>query len=132
MRKYKKFSEVFYLLILSLLIPFYLALYGASGHEFRPEPEDVMWARVIVVAIIAMIAYFIARRFQGIWAAVIKIFFGLTLICIFYGGLQVLLFILSFEFESALVLLLALAMSIVFMYSVINIGYWLIRGKKVE
>jgi hypothetical protein len=118
--KYKKFSEVFYLVILSLTIPFYLVLYGASGHEFRPEPEDVMWMRIIVAAIISMTAYLIGRRFRGIWTILIKIIFGLTLIATFYGGLKVLWFILDFDFGSDisfLVVLLWYIIPIVFLYS---------------
>lgn len=135
MKKYKKFSEVFYLFILALIIPFYLVLYGASGHEFRPEPEDVMWMRVIVVAIISMIAYLIGRHFQGIITTVIKTIFGMTLVCIIYGGLKVLWYILNFEFGSDIgipIVVLSHGIPIVFLYSSFNIGYWLIRHKTID
>lgn len=135
MKKYKKFSEVFYLFILALIIPFYLVLYGASGHEFRPEPEDVMWMRVIVVAIISMTAYLIGRHFQGIITTVIKTIFGMTLVCIIYGGLKVLWYILNFEFGSDIgipIVVLSHGIPIVFLYSSFNIGYWLIRHKTID
>lgn len=129
-KKYRRFSEVFYLVILLLTIPIYLALYAASGHEFRPEPEDVMWMRVIIVAIISMAAYLPGRRFQGIGPLLIKIVFGLTLICVLYGGLKVFWYILNFEFGTdigILIVVLSYAIPIVFLYSVLNVGYWLIK-----
>jgi hypothetical protein len=134
-KKYKKFSEVFYLVILSLTIPFYLVLYAASGHEFRPEPEDVMWMRVIVVAIISMTVYLIGRRFQGIGTTIIKIIFGVTLICTIYGGLNVLWYILNFKFGSDIgipIVILWYTIPVVFLYSSFNLGYWLIKGQWTE
>src|SRR5687767_9722992 len=115
LKRYKKFSEVFYLVVLSLTIPFYFALYGASGHEYRPEAGDVVWMKVVIVAIISMVFYLIGRRFQGIAPTLIKIVFGLTLICTFYGGLKVLWYILNFDFgndSEILVLFLSYAIPI--------------------
>jgi hypothetical protein len=130
-KKYKRFSEIFYLVILSLTIPFYLALYGASGHEFRPETEDVIWMRIIVAAIVSMTAYLIGRRFRGIGTILIKILFGGTLIATCYGGLNVIWFILNFDFGTDvgfLIVLLSYVVPIVFVYSTINIGYWLVKS----
>lgn len=131
MKKYKRFSEIFYLIILLLTIPFYLLLYGASGHEFRPEPEDVMWMTFIVAAIISMIAYLTGRRFSGVAATLIKIIFGLTLVCMLYGGLKVLGYMLNFKFGSDIGVLIQLAfyiIPVVFVGSIFNVGYWLIKG----
>lgn len=135
MERYRRFSEVFYLVILSLTIPFYLILYGASGHEFRPEPEDVMWMQVIIAGIISMIAYLIARRFKGIGSVLIKIIFGLTLICILYGGLKVLWHMINFRFGDDIFFLIQILfyiVPIVFVYSILNMGFWLIKGRRIE
>ena len=48
--KYSIFSRWFYLIVLGLTIPYYLLLYGASGHKFNPPPEDIIWMTVVVIA----------------------------------------------------------------------------------
>ena len=94
-----------------------------------------MWMRVIIVAIISMTAYLIARRFQGIGPLLIKIVFGLTLVCILYGGLKVFRYMLNFKFGTdigILIVVFSYAIPIVFLYSALNVGYWLIKGQRKE
>ena len=132
-RKYQKFSEIFYLIILTLTIPFYVVLHGASGHAFRLEPEVANWMILIVATIVLMITYLVARRFVGLGEKIIRFLFGLISLVTLYGGLKVSWFILSFDYGNdigPLTRIILYAIPVVFIYSNLNIILGLFRPKK--
>ncbi len=59
--RYSKFSKWFYLIILGLTIPYYLLLYGASGHQFNPPTEDIISMIVVVTAFGTLTAYLLIK-----------------------------------------------------------------------
>ena len=96
--KYSTFSRWFYLLMLGLTIPYYLLLYGASGHEFNPPIEDIIWMIIVIVAFGTAIIYFLTLKKMGPGFNVIKILFSITLLLTAYGGIKSLLFIVQFDY----------------------------------
>lgn len=96
--KYSTFSRWFYLIILGLTIPYYLLLYGASGHRFNPPPEDIIWMTVVVIAFGTAVIYLTIKEKVGLGFSVFRILFSITLLLTAYGGLKSFLFIVQFDY----------------------------------
>lgn len=88
----------FYVVILSLTIPYYLLLYGASGHEFNPTTEDITWVTVVFIALVTAIANLALKEKVGLLFNAIRVLFSITLLLATYGGLKAFLFIVQFDY----------------------------------
>ncbi|NBP69183.1 MAG: hypothetical protein EBR30_21160 [Cytophagia bacterium] len=96
--KYSTFSRWFYLIVLGLTIPYYLLLYGASGHKFNPPPEDIIWMTVVVIAFGTGVIYLTIKEKAGLGFNLFRILFSITLLLTAYGGLKSFLFIVQFDY----------------------------------
>lgn len=86
------------MIVLGLTIPYYLLLYGASGHKFNPPPEDIIWMTVVVIAFGTAVIYLAVKEKVGLGFNVFRILFSITLLLTAYGGLKSFLFILQFDY----------------------------------
>src|SRR5262245_31193634 len=96
--KYSTFSKWFYLLVLGLAIPYYLLLYGASGHEFNPPKEDIFSMFAVVTAFVTFVVYLLLKDRSGSGANLIRILTAFTLLLTAYGGVRFFLFIVQFDY----------------------------------
>jgi hypothetical protein len=95
--RYSTFSKGFYSVILALTIPFYLVLYGASGHRFDPPTEDIVWMIIICFAFVTMIFYLTLGKGDGLGAKGIRVFLGVTLLGTAYGALTIFMSMLQIQ-----------------------------------
>jgi heme/copper-type cytochrome/quinol oxidase subunit 4 len=96
--KYSTFSKGFYLTILGLAIPYYLLLYGASGHQFNPPTEDIISMTVIIISFVTLILYLRLKDKSGLGFNLMKILTTITLLVTAYGGLKVFIYIIKFDY----------------------------------
>jgi hypothetical protein len=85
--------------ILGLTIPFYLLLYGASGHQFDPPQEDILWIAIVTVAFVVGLSYSSLKVKDGLTFNLLRILFLITLIATAFGGLKAFLSLLKFDFD---------------------------------
>src|SRR5690606_9454381 len=90
--KYSTLSKWFYLIILGLTIPYYLLLYGASGHQFNPPSEDIISMFVIVIAFVTLILYLRLKEKSGVGFNIMRVLVTITLLLTAYGGLRIFIF----------------------------------------
>jgi hypothetical protein len=100
MAKYYKFSVGFYLIVLGLATPFYLILYGASGHEFHFNMEDWIWILTAVCTFTLTVIYLFNKDKEGFQYQILKAGLGILMLTTLYGGLQSFKYILNFKFGS--------------------------------
>jgi hypothetical protein len=100
--KFTTFSSGFYTIVLALSIPFYLLLYGASGHRFDPPAEDIVWMIIIFVSFIIMIAYLVVNKKRVWFITLIKIVLAITMVLTAYGAILFLKSMIDFKFGSDL------------------------------
>ena len=98
--RYRTFSKGCYSTILFLAIPYYLLLYGASGHRFDPPTEDIIWMIIVVISFVAMMMYLIATRKKGRFLNVTKVALAITLVLMAFGAIKFLLSMVDFKFGS--------------------------------
>lgn len=96
--KYSTLSRRFYLIILGLTIPYYLLLYGASGHEFNPPTEDIIWMTAVIISLGTAVIYLRFKVNAGLSFNVLRILFSITLLLTAYGGVKAFLFIAQFDY----------------------------------
>jgi hypothetical protein len=96
--KYSTLSKWFYLIILGLTIPYYLLLYGASGHQFNPPTEDIISMIVVIVAFVTQILYFRLKEKSGLGFNLMKALVTITLLLTAYGGLRIFMFMIQFDY----------------------------------
>lgn len=96
--KYSTFSKGFYLLILGLTIPFYLVLYGASGHQFNPPSEDIIWMICVIICFVTLIAYLRLKEKFGLGFNLVRVLVTITLLTSAYGGLRAFISIIQFDY----------------------------------
>lgn len=96
--KYLTFSKGFYLIILGLTVPFYLLLYGASGHQFNPPTEDIVWMTVVIVAFVTLSIYLTIKQKSGIGFNLMRILVTITLLISAYGGVKVFIDMIQFNY----------------------------------
>jgi hypothetical protein len=94
--KFTAFGRKFYLTALGLTIPFYLLLYGASGHKFDPPAEDIIWMTIIVAAFVLAILNSMLKEKSG---PIVNGLFSLALLATTYGGIRVFVFMVSFDYD---------------------------------
>ncbi|MGC3945571.1 MAG: hypothetical protein QM762_13810 [Chryseolinea sp.] len=132
--RYSRICKRFYMTILGLTIPFYLLLYGASGHQFDPPQEDIIWIGVVIVAFVVELSYASLKVKAGPTFNLLRVLFLITLIATAYGGLKAFLSMLEFDFDdevSFIIRGLFYGIPLVFVLStlVISIGLF---GRRVE
>ena len=96
--KYSTLSKWFYLVILGLTIPYYLLLYGASGHQSNPPTEDIISMIVVIVAFVTLIVYFRLKEKSGLAFNLMKVLMTITLLLTAYGGLRIFIFMIQFDY----------------------------------
>lgn len=96
--RYSKFSKGFYLIILGLAIPYYLLLYGASGHKLNPPTEDIISMIVVIIAFVTLIAYLKLKEKSGLGFYLLRVLVTITLLLTAYGGLRIFTFMVQFNF----------------------------------
>ena len=96
--KYSTFSKGFFLTILGLAIPYYLLLYGASGHQFNPPTEDIISMTVIIISFVTLILYLRLKDKSGLGFNLMKILTTITLLVTAYGGLKVFIYIIKLDY----------------------------------
>jgi ABC-type polysaccharide/polyol phosphate export permease len=131
-KTFRRFSERFYLTILGLTIPFCLLLYGASGHQFRLEAEARNGMIIILTAFATGILYLTTRKFKGKEMTFLKYLFGLTLLVTLFGAIGILWSMISFKWGDDIELLVQVLfylIPVVFILSIINIGYGLFKDQ---
>lgn len=96
--RYSKSSKWFYLIILGLTIPYYLLLYGASGHQFNPPAEDILAMVVVIVAFVTLLAFVSLKEKSGLGFNLIRILVTITLLVTAYGGLRIFLFMIQYDY----------------------------------
>ena len=96
--KYSTLSKWFYLVILGLTIPYYLLLYGASGHQFNPRTEDIISMIVVIVAFVTLTRYFRLKEKSGLEFNLMKVLVTITLLLTAYGGLRIFIFMVQFDY----------------------------------
>ncbi len=96
--RYSKFSKWFYLIILGLTIPYYLLLYGASGHQFNPPTEDIISMIVVVIAFGTMTTYLMIKEKTGLGFNLMRVLLTITLLLTALGGLRIFLFMIRFDY----------------------------------
>jgi heme/copper-type cytochrome/quinol oxidase subunit 4 len=96
--KSSTFSKGFYLTILGLAIPYYLLLYGASGHQFNPPTEDIISMTVIIISFVTLILYLRLKDKSGLGFNLMKVLTTITLLVTAYGGLKVFIYIIKFDY----------------------------------
>ena len=96
--RYYKLSTRIYLTILSLIIPFFLLLQGASGHGFHITSSEFIPGTIIVLTIILMIIYKAQNQLNRPKKLLLSIPLVLLLALTFFGGITSLIFVLNFEF----------------------------------
>src|SRR5688572_19239194 len=131
--KYSTLSKWVYLVILGLTIPYYLLLYGASGHQFNPPTEDIISLIVVIVAFVTLILYFRLKEKSGLGFNLMKVLVTITLLLTAYGGLRIFTFMIQFDYGddiSFFVRLLSYIIPLLFTFSTIIILVGLF--KKVE
>ena len=131
--KYSTLSKWVYLVILGLTIPYYLLLYGASGHQFNPPTEDIISLIVVIVAFVTLILYFRLKKKSGLGFNLMKVLVTITLLLTAYGGLRIFTFMIQFDYGddiSFFVRLLSYIIPLLFTFSTIIILVGLF--KKVE
>jgi len=96
--KYSTLSKWFYLIILGLTIPYYLLLYGASGHQFNPPSEDIISMFVIVIAFVTLILYLRLKEKSGVGFNIMRVLVTITLLLTAYGGLRIFIFMIQFDY----------------------------------
>jgi heme/copper-type cytochrome/quinol oxidase subunit 4 len=96
--KYSTFSKVFYLTILGLTIPYYVLLYGASGHQFNPPTEDIISMTVVIVAFLTLITFLRFKEKSGLGFKLMKVLVTITILATTYGGLRILIYMTQFDY----------------------------------
>lgn len=96
--KYSTFSKVFYLTILGLTIPYYVLLYGASGHQFNPPTEDIISMTVVIIAFLTLITFLRFKEKSGLGFKLMKVLVTITLLATTYGGLRILIYMTQFDY----------------------------------
>lgn len=87
-----RISNFIYPLTLILAIPFYLLLYGASGHRFNIPNEDIFWICVVCGAILT---FYINRRTNKLISKILTAAFATIIL---YGSVQIAWSQLNFTF----------------------------------
>ena len=131
--RYLKFSKRFYLIILGLTIPYYLLLYGASGHQFNPPTEDIISMIVVVIAFGTLTAYLMIKEKRGLGFNLMRILVTITLLLTTYGGLKIFLSMIQFDYGDDIGFItrgLSYIIPLLFMFSTVVIFLGLF--KKVE
>ena len=131
--RYSKFSKWFYLMILGLTIPFYLMLYGASGHRFNPPTEDIISIIVVVITFVTLTVYLMIKEKTGLGFNLMRVLVTITLLLTAYGGLRVFLFMIQFDYGDDIGFIirgLSYIIPLLFMFSTVVILLGLFR--KVE
>jgi hypothetical protein len=131
--KYTIFSRGFYLLILGLTIPYYLLLYGASGHEFNPTSEDMNRMTTVIVAFVTMIIYLATKQKTGLIFKFIRVMVMITLILTTFGGVKALLSNFQFNYGndiSFMIIVLSYLIPLLFIFTcIINLLGLFIKTK---
>jgi|GEM_PF-3470546 hypothetical protein len=96
--KYSTFSKVFYLTILGLTIPYYVLLYGASGHQFNPPTEDIISMTIVIIAFLTLITFLRFKEKSGLGFKLMKVLVTITLLATTYGGLRILIYMTQFDY----------------------------------
>jgi len=128
--KYSTISKGFYLIILGLSIPYYLLLYGASGHQFNPPTKDIVWLAVIIIAFVALFVYLRVKAKSGFGFYILKALVILTLLLTAYGGLLTFLSAIKFDYGDDISLFirgLSFIIPLLFMFSSVIILLGLFR-----
>jgi len=131
--KYTTFSKGFYLTILGLTIPYYLLLYGASGHQFDPPTEDIISMTVVIISFVTLIAYLRFKDKSGLGFNLMKALVTITLLATAYGGLRTFIYMIQFDYGDDIGFFirgLSYIIPLLFMFSTIVILLGLF--KKVE
>lgn len=92
LKKLIRISNFIYPLTLILAIPFYLVLYGASGHRFNIPNEDIFWICVVCSAILT---FYINRRTNKLISKILTAAFATIIL---YGSVQITWSQLNFTF----------------------------------
>ena len=100
LKKYYKLSLNYYRIILALTIPFYIVLYGASGHKFRFNKQDFTWMVVIIGSIIVTSIYSSLKSRKGNISLIIKSITLIFLLITFFGGCYTVWSEINFEYGS--------------------------------
>lgn len=130
--KYSTFSKGFYLTILGLTIPYYLLLYGASGHQFNPPTEDIISMIVVITAFVTLITYLRLKEKSGLGFNLMKVLVTITLLLTAYGGLRIFLFMIQFDYGDDMVIVRGLSYVIPLLFTFSTIIILLGLFKKVE
>jgi hypothetical protein len=101
-----KLCRYYYHSILTILIPFYLLLYGATSHKFKPPVGDIVSLVIIVISLIISIRF---NKIRSVYLTTLS----LTLFSAFYVVYQ----ILAFEFSSMIAQAIFLTLIATFIYS---------------
>lgn len=131
MKKFYNFSIAIYLITLILTIPFYLLLYGASGHQFRFDIVDILVGLLIISSIVLTFKYLTIKPKYGFKYKIISILLLITLLITLYGGLTALISMIGFDFGSdvnVFVILLSYVLPITFITSIIIITHEIINN----
>ncbi|HWA34546.1 MAG TPA: hypothetical protein VG737_10475 [Cyclobacteriaceae bacterium] len=91
-------SKWFYLVILGLAIPYYLLLFGASGHQISIQLGDFLWMMIVILAFVAYTLYLRIEEKTGLEFDLMRAFVMITLILTVYGAFRIFLFMVQFDF----------------------------------
>ena len=90
----------FFRVILVLTIPFFIVLYGASGHKFRYDPETVLYFLIITGALITVTVYHRVKIGISTIYWVVKLIAITFSLLTFIGGINAAWIELNFKYGS--------------------------------
>jgi tryptophan-rich sensory protein len=101
MRKLKENTEKVFAFTLFLFVILYFVAYGASGHEFNPELQDIFG---IFIFILTILFIFLNFHYHSL-----RIFLVPLLVVVFFILIKIMFYVLKSDLESFLLKVIILA-----------------------